>query len=344
MFNASFYIEGSRLYRINDTYYILNTEPASWEYTLKSTGGIFGPYQQQVLSDEAKSPTPGSGFPHQGGIVDTPEGDWYYMAFIDDYPGGRCPVLAPIYFDAEGWPRLQSNDSFAVSNPYPQPPVRVSTKTVYGKDNFHGHKLAPEWEWNHNPNTSAYSFARGGGLVLDTATVTNDIFHARNTLTHRILGPDSTATIELDISKMAPGDQAGLALFRDNMAFIGVGNGSVYLQSNLSLGAGWNTISDGFTEARVALPSKPAGYGHSANSSDTLWLRLHADIAPDSDKLGTFSYSFDGTKFFQLGSPYTMNTTYYFFIGYRFGIFNYATKELGGSVTVKSFDLQPGNP
>jgi hypothetical protein len=34
-----------------------------------------------------------------------------------------------------------------------------------------------------------------------------------------------------------------------------------------------------------------------------------------------------------------MNTTYYFFIGYRFGILNYATKNLGGSVTLKSFDI-----
>ena len=38
VFEGSFYIEGSRLYKINSTYYILNTEPASWEWTLKSIG------------------------------------------------------------------------------------------------------------------------------------------------------------------------------------------------------------------------------------------------------------------------------------------------------------------
>jgi hypothetical protein len=55
--------------------------------------------------------------------------------------------------------------------------------------------------------------------------------------------------------------------------------------------------------------------------------------------LGTFSWSADGETFEQLGTPYEMNSTYFFFIGYRFGILNYATEELGGSVTVKSFDI-----
>ena len=42
----------------------------------------------------------------------------------------------------------------------------------------------------------------GSGLNLRTATVTNDLYSARNTLTHRIQGPTSTATIELDYSAM----------------------------------------------------------------------------------------------------------------------------------------------
>ena len=84
VFNGTFYIEGSRLYNINGTYYVLNPQPANREWTLKSSGGIFGPYEQQVLADRPPSGTPGSGYPHQGGIVDTPAGDWYYMSFIDD--------------------------------------------------------------------------------------------------------------------------------------------------------------------------------------------------------------------------------------------------------------------
>jgi hypothetical protein len=128
---------------------------------------------------------------------------------------------------------------------------------------------------------------------------------------------------------MASGDRAGLALFRDNMAFIAVEDGTVSLWKDLKLGAGWNTISTGAIEANATLP---------ANSTD-VWFRLDANIAPASDHLGTFSWSSDGETFEVLGTPYQMNTTYFFFIGYRFGILNYATEALGGSVTVKSFEV-----
>lgn len=330
VFEGSFYIEGSRLYKINGTYYILTTEPASWEWTLKSVGNdIWGPYQEYILANQVESPTPGSGYPHQGGIVDTPDGKWYYLAFIDDYPGGRCPVLAPIHFEA-GWPTLDSQQGFAIANLYPADPAPVPGVT--GTDKFEGPMLNPQWEWNHNPVKSAFSFADDGGLVLDTATVTKDLFHAQNTLTHRILGPASAAIIELDVKDMRAGDRAGLALFRDNMAYISYQDSKISLWRNLSLDADWNTLSTGFVEQSVDVPE----------DQHSIWFKLHANIAPESNKKGTFYYSTDGNDFKQLGTPYVMNTTYYFFIGYRWGIFNFATEELGGRVTVESFTQTAG--
>src|SRR4029078_157088 len=78
----------------------------------------------------------------------------------------------------------------------------------------------PRWEWNHNPDTTKFSV--GSGLRLQAATVTNDLYSARNTLPHRIQGPSSTATIELDYSTMRDGDRAGLALLRQASAWIGI--------------------------------------------------------------------------------------------------------------------------
>ena len=40
-----------------------------------------------------------------------------------------------------------------------------------------------------------------------------------------------------------------------------------------------------------------------------------------------------------LGPSFVLNNQWEFFMGYRFGIFNYATQALGGAVTVRSFDL-----
>ncbi|KAM0715624.1 hypothetical protein Q7P37_009122 [Cladosporium fusiforme] len=327
VFNATFYLEGARMYQINGTYYILLTQPADWEWILKSSGGPFGPYELAIFANRTTPPSPEAGYPHQGGIVDTPEGDWYYLAFMDAYPGGRVPVLSPFTWNATGWPELPSNDSFAVPNPYPVPPKPVEPYDRH--ETFPGPALSPQWEWNHNPDPSAYAFDPSGGLVLHTASITRDLFRAKNTLTHRIPGPSSRGTVHLDISHMLPSDRAGLALFRDNMAYLSISNSTLSLYTDASLGAGWETLSLGAVSATASLPS----------NTSSVWLRLEANIAPASDKSGYFSWSLDGEDFAPIGDGYVMNTTYYFFIGYRFGIFNFATEELGGSVAVRSFDV-----
>lgn len=330
VFNATFYLEGARMYQINGTYYILLTQPADWEWVLKSSDGPFGPYELQIFADRVDPPSPEGGYPHQGGIVDTPSGDWYYLAFMDAYPGGRVPVLSPFSFDDEGWPRLPANNSFATPNAYPVTPVPV--EPYERKATFPGPALGPQWEWNHNPDTSAYSFAESeeGGLVLRTASVTSDLFRAKNTLTHRIPGPASAATVRLDISGMKKGDRAGLSLFRDNAAYVAVENNAINLYTDLALGGGWETISEGGVSATASLPE----------GQEEVWFRLEADVAPAGSHEGVFSWSKDGGEFEVIGEPVGMNTTYFFFIGYRFGILNYATEGLGGEVVVRSFEVE----
>lgn len=158
-----------------------------------------------------------------------------------------------------------------------------------------------------------------------------DLYKARNTLTHRILGPQSNGTIELDISGMKDGDVAGLALLRHLSAYIAVkksgGTAKLTMVNGLTMDSSWNTTSTG-TEAASA-----------DVTGTTVWLRLDADIRPGSGRQGKFSYSTDGTTFTALGPAYTMNNSWEFFMGYRYGIFNFATAATGGAVTVKSFTL-----
>src|SRR5690606_35924464 len=201
--------------------------------------------------------------------------------------------------------------------------------SMIGPDTFTSSSLGHRWEWNHNPDTSRFS--TGDGLRLRTATVTGDLYAARNTLTHRIQGPQSTATIELDYSQMADGARAGLAMLRDLSAWIGVkrdnGVSRVVKTNGLTMNSSWQTTGTG-TEAA------------SANiSGGKLWLRVNADIRPGSGRQARFSYSTDGSPFVSLGPAFTLNNAWQFFMGYRFGIFNYATRSLGGEVTVRRFDL-----
>jgi hypothetical protein len=80
-------------------------------------------------------------------------------------------------------------------------------------------------------------------------------------------------------------------------------------------------------------------YDRSNADGGRIWLRVNADIRPGSGRQAHFSYSTDGTNFVGLGPGFTLNNAWQFFMGYRFGIFNYATQSLGGAVTVRRFDL-----
>lgn len=325
-------LEGSRFYRINGDYYIFTTQYANGEYVLRSSSGPFGPYTLQKFA--VKLPFAGAGAgasPHQGGIVQTQNGDWYYMAFNDSYPAGRIPVLAPVTW-SNGWPSVTLvNGSWGASYPFPNLPCGAGrVKPMTGTDTFSESTLEPYWEWNHNPDNTKWS--AGAGLTLQTATVTSDLYAARNTLTRRMIGPTSTATIELDYSAMKDGDVAGLAALRDSSAWIGVkrasGSYRVVMVNNLTLDSSWNTSSKG---TEVASGNVSGG---------KIWLRIAANIRTDNGGgQATFSYSTNGTQFTQLGSAFTMKKEWQFFLGYRYAIFNYAGDALGGSIKVTSFQL-----
>jgi len=333
-------IEGARMYKINGTYYILVTRPAHSEYVLKSKSP-WGPYTMKTLVASIKGPLTNAGYAHQGGIVNTQDNKWYYVAFLDSYPGGRIPVLAPLTWTSDGWPQLVT-DNGSWGKTYPMPvQTNKTVASPVGTDEFKGMYLSHEWEWNHNPDSTGWYLAGGtdGGLGLRTADMTTDLFAARNTLTHRIIGPKSSGTFRLNISKMKDGDRAGAVLFRDRAAYIGIhkdgDTSTIVMVNSLTLSeSNWQTASKGTVAAR----------GPTITGGSEIWLRIQADITPafgmSQERTTTFSYSTDGTKFTSLGPAFSMSNSWRYFTGYRFGVFNFATKALGGEVLVKSFTMQ----
>jgi beta-xylosidase len=253
------------------------------------------------------------------------------MSFVDSYPGGRVPALAPITWTSDGWPRIQTvNGAWGTTYPWPNlPPPPRPVKPLTGTDTFTGTTLGPQWEWNHNPDNSKWTV--NNGLRLQTATVTNDLYSARNTLTHRIQGPTSTATVTLDLSGMRDGDRTGLAMLRDSSAWIGVkrdgGRNRVVMTNSLTMDSNWNTTNTGREVASANI------------TGSRIWLRANADIRPGTGRQARFSYSTDGTNFTPLGTGFTLNNAWQFFMGYRFAVFNHATQALGGAVTLQRFDL-----
>ncbi|KAG8868395.1 hypothetical protein FRB97_002420, partial [Tulasnella sp. 331] len=319
--------EGTRMHKVNGYYYIFTDYPNTEEWVLRSTSPTSGYTLQQLTSSSNASPVSGGSPPAQGTIVQANSGQWYYMSFTWTYPLGRIPILTPMSWTSAGWPSFQLvNGDFAATytdteSIYPSPPLT-------GTDTFAGTSLGPRWEWNHNPDTTKFSV--NNALILQTATVTVDLYAARNTLTQRIPGQVSTATIKMDVSEMADGDRAGLAFLRDTSGWIGAskdttGVTTIRVVTGLAMNADWSTLSTGATQASAAF------------TGSTVWLRATGDMLPSSDHKASFSYSTDGSTFTNLGTGFAMNTTWEFFLGYRFAIFNYATVALGGQVTVSSY-------
>jgi beta-xylosidase len=137
-------------------------------------------------------------------------------------------------------------------------------------------------------------------------------------------------TISIDFSNMADGDVTGFAAFRDVTSWIGVvRNGTTYtvqVRANATQDEStWATTSTGTVTATVPVTGRK------------IWLRVSMDARASGTKLAQFSYSNDGSSFDTLGPAAPLSSGWQIFVGYRFGIFNFATKQLGGSVLVSEF-------
>mgnify|MGYP003636055019 FL=1 len=89
-------LEGNRLYKRNGTYYILDDAPSDGATFIWKSSSVWGPWTSKLLIEKVKAPVGGGGDPDQGSLVETGNGDWYFMSFTWAYPAGRMPILAPL--------------------------------------------------------------------------------------------------------------------------------------------------------------------------------------------------------------------------------------------------------
>ena len=326
-------LEGSRAIMHDGRYYLLMI---SWprgglrRQVCYRADNITGPWEKKVILEYSFDTYGGVG---QGTIVDAPDGRWWGIIFQDRGGIGRVPILMPCRW-VDGWPMLGDEEG-RIAKVMDCPVSGQDTKSIVSSDDFSGDKLKLEWQWNHNPINEAWSLSeRKGWLRLKTARKENNLFEAHNTISQRMMGPKSTATVELDVSKMKDGDRAGFAAFNGHSGVMTVErNGKDYELSltnqtvNLRDSDKMVTGVDIEEKERLSLKSK------------NIWLRIEADFTNHQDR-ATFYYSTDGKQFQKIGDNFRMRFDYRrFFMGTRFAIFNYATKKTGGYIDVDNFDI-----
>ncbi|MHA7964846.1 family 43 glycosylhydrolase [Paenibacillus sp. CAU 1782] len=329
--------EGSHIYKIDGKYYIFHISwPSGGIRTqlVHRADQIDGQYEGKIALRSGSS-TSGAGVA-QGGIVQTPEGDWYGMLFQDYGSVGRIPYIIPVTWSADGWPVFGDvNDtgipgelsrSWVSSDNFDQRGERVKafhTEVASGENDYNGSNLGLVWQWNHNPDNRYWSLTeRPGYLRLTTGKTSTSILNARNTLTQRTFGPESSGTIAIDVSGMKDGDYAGIAAFQANYGFVGV-------------------KMTGTTKSVVMVNGNSSSAVEVANvplNQDKIYLRAELDFKNRTDK-GYFYYSLDGERWASIGNTLQMSYTLPHFMGYRFALFNFATKTTGGYVDFDSYQI-----
>jgi beta-xylosidase len=311
--------EGSQLFKYKGKYYLFNiTWPRGGMRTvvIHRADKITGPYEGRLaLQDLGVA---------QGGMIDAPDGSWYAYLFRDFGSVGRIPYLVPIKWE-DGWPVIGINGK--VPETLDLPAKKGLIPGIVNSDDFTRKKGEPAlplvWQWNHNPDNKFWSVTqRPGFLRLTTGRVDTSILLARNMLTQRTIGPVCTGSTSLDVSQMKEGDFAGLCLLQKNYGLVGVrfssGTKSIVM---INAGAG-----------------KPVEVQTIPLTQHKVFFKAECDFTNKKDT-ADFFYSLDNKTWTPIGTPLKMSYTLPHFMGYRFGLFNYATKNTGGYVDFDYFNI-----
>lgn len=342
--------EGSHVYKMNGYYYIfIITWPPHDRRTqlCYRSETLDGEWEMKVIIDD------NIGFRNdgvaQGGIVDDKDGNWYCFVFQDHGAVGRAPVLSTMTWE-DGWPvvgvdgkvprtakipvaghekkGIVTSDEFINSQivrPYHN---FADTPEEAGENDYNGSNLALEWQWNHNPDNRLWSLTeREGYLRLRTVNVCDTVADARNTISQRTFGPECGGYIKLDVSEMKDGDTAGLAAFAEKYGYVAVKieDGKKYIVT-----VRYNDKDDveqEFETGRVEI------------TENEVYLRVDCDYKNATDK-AYFYYSLDGENWTKIGNTLKMNYYGLHFMGYRYAIFNFPTKQSGGYVDVDYFRVE----
>ncbi len=218
-------IEGPKVYKRDGFYYIL--APAGgvregYQVALRSKD-IHGPYEIKTVMGQGSTVING---PHQGGLVDTPDGKEYFLHFQDRGLYGRICHLQPVYWNG-GWPVIGINpDINGVGEPAFEldKPVITSEEPVYleGSDDFKDGKPNLSWQWMGDHDDSFYGSvtdetgAERDGLRLFCQNPSHDdmpvLWRSSNVLTQKLIYPSFRAEALMDASGLLPGERAGICM------------------------------------------------------------------------------------------------------------------------------------
>jgi beta-xylosidase len=223
--NPAVTIEGPKVYKRGNYYYIW--APAGgvregYQVVLRSTC-IYGPYEIKTVMHQGNTVING---PHQGGLVDTPDGKEYFLHFQDRGLYGRICHLQYVTWDS-GWPVVGSDlDEDGIGEPAYEldKPVFTNDEPVYleASDDFYMGGLGMQWQWMGDHEESFYGEVTdedgsvSDGLRLFCKNPSHEenpiLWRSANVLTQKLIYPAFKAETVMDASGLKEGERAGVCM------------------------------------------------------------------------------------------------------------------------------------
>ena len=232
--NPAVTIEGPKVYKRDGYYYIW--APAGgvkygYQVVLRSKD-IHGPYEIKTVMHTGNSEING---PHQGGLVDTVNGDEWFIHFQDRGLYGRICHLQPVCWE-NGWPIVGINpDEDNIGEPVKEmdkPNTGIIDEPSYleASDSFERGEYGLMWQWLGNHSDCFYGIRDYD--KSEKEYISEDDYHNRlrlrainpskdsepiiwkcpNILTQKIIYPLFRCDIRLDASGLLPGNRAGVCM------------------------------------------------------------------------------------------------------------------------------------
>ncbi|MDX6766456.1 MAG: glycoside hydrolase 43 family protein [Candidatus Methylacidiphilales bacterium] len=222
------YLEGPKMHKMGGRYLLMAPGGGvqnGWQVAFRSSS-IWGPYEEKIVLETGVTAVNG---PHQGALVDLPNGEWWFLHFQDCGPFGRIVHLQPVSWE-DGWPKIGlDHDGNGIGEPVavhrkpdlPPGPVVIPASS----DDFSSKKLGLQWQWqaNHRPEWVSPAARPGWLRLFAQEDDGDDIGRCPHFLGQKFPARSFAVETVLDLSGLTGDGVAGLAVVGGGgSAFIGL--------------------------------------------------------------------------------------------------------------------------
>jgi beta-xylosidase len=214
-------LEGPKFYKRDGWYYIL--APAGgvetgWQVAMRAKN-VYGPYEDKIVLAQGGTDI---NRPHQGALVDTADGGWWFLHFQDAGIYGRIVHLQPVEW-RDGWPLMGHNGEPVRRLKKPVAVPNQKPVTLVTDDEFYSPRPGLQWQWHANHRDDWYSLAaRPGWMRLFPQPAVMPLNEQPNLLLQKFPARSFTLETEFEFGAGQSGEEAGLIIAGDKSAALGV--------------------------------------------------------------------------------------------------------------------------